>query len=93
MSFAAPTVRASITRSVSGLAWQKSALPCAFSSSVQRALLVDAVVDAALHEFALAAAAGAVPAAVRQDVALAQRGGEHRLAFLDLELHARSAGE
>ena len=34
MSFAAPMVRASSTRSDSGLAWQKSALPCAFSSSV-----------------------------------------------------------
>ena len=27
-------VRASITTSPSGLAWQKSAFPCAFSSSV-----------------------------------------------------------
>ena len=34
MSFAAPMVRLSITRSPSGLAWQKSALPCARSASV-----------------------------------------------------------
>ena len=34
MSLAAPIVRASITRSPSGFAWQNSALPCAFSSSV-----------------------------------------------------------
>jgi hypothetical protein len=34
MSPAAPMVRASMIRSPRGFAWQKSALPCAFSSSV-----------------------------------------------------------
>src|SRR2546425_12224433 len=77
MSFVAPMVRASITTSVSGFAWQNSALSCAFSASG---------IDAAFKQPALAAAAGAVPAAVGQDEVLAQRRSEDGLAFLDLEL-------
>jgi nucleoside-diphosphate-sugar epimerase len=52
----------------------------------QRLLLVDAVVDGAGDDPALAAAAGAVAAAVRQDEVLAQRRRENRLAALDFEL-------
>ena len=60
----------------------------------ERLLLVDAVVDLALEQLALAAAAGAVAAAVGQHEVLAQRGGQDRLAFLDLEfVPARLQGD
>jgi hypothetical protein len=54
----------------------------------ERLLLIDAVVDLACDDLPLAAAAGAVAAAVRQDQVLAQRCRENRLAFFDVELLA-----
>ena len=51
----------------------------------EHARVVVTVVDGAADDLPLARAASAVLAAVRQHHALAQRRGEHRLAFLDVE--------
>ena len=75
----APMVRASITRSPSGLRLAEERLALRLLLVGQRLLLVHAVVDLPFEELALAAAAGAVAAAIGQDDLLAQRGGEDGL--------------
>ena len=77
MSPARRTSLTSITRSVAGFAQQKSASPGGFLVVGQRRRLIGAVVDLALEDPALARAARAVAAAVRQHQVGGHRRREH----------------
>ena len=88
------TVRASRTMSLCGAAWQVRIRPAASSSALSAFLLMRAVDDASLEHPALARAAGAVAAAVRQADALADGGVQDRLVAVDAEgLAARLDGD
>ena len=82
MSPARRTSCTSMTRSVCGFAQQKSARPLRLFVVGERRRLVRAVVDLAGEDPALAGAAGAVAAAVRQHEVGAHRGRQHGVAVV-----------